>query len=92
MRLLMPFLVAVAASSLVTPALADRAAADACASKLPANAKMIYAASIGGVKPGADVKDVVRTKTRSLVMDGKITRDQAMGAAQAAGACLQQAQ
>jgi hypothetical protein len=82
-----------AASSviLVAPASANRAAADACAAKLPANAKMIYAATITSVTPGANLQDVVRSKTRSLVMDGKISRGDARPAAEAAGACLKQA-
>jgi hypothetical protein len=91
MRIFMPVLAAAAALSLVTPASADRAAADACAAKLPANAKMIYAASIAEAKPGANLPDLLRSKTRPLVISGKIARGDAMGAAQAAGACLQQA-
>jgi hypothetical protein len=92
MRLLFACLIAVTTLSLGSaPAFADKAAADACAAKLPANAKLIYAAAIGGVTPGADLNELVRSKTRPLVMSGKIGRDQAMGAAQAAGTCLQQA-
>jgi hypothetical protein len=87
MRIL--FLAAVAALSVAAgPALANRAAADACAAKLPANSKLIYAATIDSVKPSVDLTSVVRDKTRGLVMSGKLSRGEAQGAAQAAGQCL----
>lgn len=82
---------ATALSFINAPAFANKAAADACAAKLPADAKLIYAATIGGVTPAVDLKDLIRSKTRPLVMSGKIGRDQAPAAAQAAGTCLQQA-
>jgi hypothetical protein len=73
------------------PSFANRAAADACAGRLSSDAKLIYAATIGSVAPGANLPDTVRAKARELVMAGKIKRDQAKPAAQAAGACLKQA-
>lgn len=93
MRTSLPLFAIVAATlSLSTaPSFADRAAADSCAAKLPAESKLIYSASIGAVAPGADLKEVVRAKTRSLVMGGKVGRGGAQAAAQAAGACLMQA-
>jgi hypothetical protein len=81
----------VALSFSVLTARADRAAADRCAAQLPANAKLIYASVIGDVKPDANVKDIVRSKTRSLVISGKLRRGEARGAAEAAGTCLKQA-
>lgn len=84
-------IVVVTLTNLTGPSLANRAAADACAAKLPAQGKLIYAATIPAVAPGIDLKDIVRAKTRALVMDGKIDRGQAQAAAQAAGACLMQA-
>jgi hypothetical protein len=87
-------LVAVAAAVLMLSAassLASRTAADACAARLPADAKLIYAAAIGAVAPGADLVEIVRAKARALVMAGKLDRDQAQPAAQAAGGCLKQA-
>ena len=71
-----------------SPALANRAAADACAAKLPANSKLIYAATVDSVKANVKLADVVRDKTRSLVMSGKLSRGEAKGAAEAAGQCL----
>ena len=82
-----------AAALLLTTAssLADRKAADTCATKLSAEAKLIYAAVINEVKPGADLREVVRSKARSLVLSGKLSRSQARPSAEAAGACLKQA-
>lgn len=87
-----PMIAAAAVLSLTAvPSFANRASADACAAKLPPEAKQIYAASIGSVAPGADMKEVVRSKTRALVIGGKISRSAARPAAEAAGACLKQA-
>ncbi|MDP2411786.1 MAG: hypothetical protein Q8M26_16055 [Pseudolabrys sp.] len=83
-------LAAVALGLFAGPSLASRAAADACAAKLPANSQMIYAATVADVAPGVDLKDVVRSKTRSLVISGKLSRGDAEPAAEAAGACLKQ--
>jgi hypothetical protein len=69
------------------PSYANKAAADACAAKLPANAKLVYAATIGSVGSG-DLKETVRGKTRSLVMSGKLSRGSAKAAATSAGECL----
>lgn len=72
----------------VAPSFAGRPEADACAAKLPADAKIIYAETIGSVATASNMQDVVRSKTRSLVMSGKLSRGQARPAAEAAGACL----
>ena len=86
------FLVLTAALSFsTTPSFANRASADACAAKLSPDAKQIYAASIGSAAPGVDMKEVVRSKTRALVIGGKLSRDAARPAAEAAGVCLKQA-
>jgi hypothetical protein len=87
-------LVALAAAILVLSAassLASRATADACASRLAADAKLVYGSVIGSVAQGTDLVELVRSKTRGLVMAGKLDRAQAQTAAQAAGACLKQA-
>jgi hypothetical protein len=83
--------VAAAASLSAVPAYADRAAADACAAKLPADAKLVYAETIGSTKKGIDMQEMVRSKTRGLVMGGKLSRSAARPAAEAAGTCLKQA-
>lgn len=72
------------------PALADRAAADACAAGLNAEAKAIYDASIGAVGSGS-LKSVVTNSTKSLVAAGTVSKGTARASATAAGACLQQA-
>ncbi len=72
----------------IAPARADQAAADACAAALPAQAKMIYDAALPGAAGGGKLADVVRASATSLVKSGQISRSDARGEAQAAGACL----
>ena len=92
MRTPSTFVIAATALALsAAPSFANRAEADACAARLPADAKLIYTATIGSVAPGVNLADNVRSKARELVMAGKLNRDQAPPAAQAAGACLKQA-
>lgn len=91
MRYAWVILSAAALSLGVTPSFASKVTADACAAKLSPEAKQVYTASIGSVAPGADMREIVRGKTRSLVIGGKLTRDQARPAAEAAGVCLKQA-
>jgi hypothetical protein len=91
MRYVLTIVAAAAFSLTAVPSYANRASADACAAKLSPEAKQIYAASIGSVAPGADMKEIVRSKTRALVIGGKISRSAARPAAEAAGVCLKQA-
>jgi hypothetical protein len=91
MRYVLTIVAAAAFSLTAVPSYANRASADVCAAKLSPEAKQIYAASIGSVAPGADMKEVVRSKTRALVIGGKISRSAARPAAEAAGVCLKQA-
>jgi hypothetical protein len=70
------------------PSFAGRAEADACATKLSPDGKAIYAETIGSAATAKDMQDLVRTKTRALVMSGKLGRNEARPAAEAAGACL----
>jgi hypothetical protein len=91
MRCKFLLLTAAALSLSVSPSFASKTSADTCAAKLSPQAKQIYTASIGSVAPGVDMKEVVRSKTRAMVMGGKLSRDQARPAAEAAGACLKQA-
>lgn len=93
LRFLLSAIAALAAVALLAsaaPSLANRAAADACAAKLGPDAKVIYAAVIDSVKTG-DLVENIRSKTRGLVLSGKLERAKAQGAAEAAGACLKQA-
>lgn len=91
MRHSLPVTAAILAAGLLlsaAPSFANRATADACAARLSPEAKLVYTASIGSVTPRADLRDVVRSKTRALVMSGKLDRGGARTAAEAAGACL----
>jgi hypothetical protein len=90
-RLFQAAIAAVVLTATAGPSFANRAAADACAARLPADAKLIYAATIGSVGSSSNLADTVKSKARELVMAGRLSRDQAPAAAQAAGACLKQA-
>ena len=72
-------------------ALADQAAADACAGSLNTEAKAIYAAAVGSVG-STDLKSLVTETTKSLVMAGTVARGTARDSAMAAGHCLEMAQ
>lgn len=76
---------------LAAPAHADKAAADACAAALSPDGQAIYAAAVGPVTGGANVRSTVTDTTKSLAMSGKISRGDARSNAEAAGACLEQA-
>ncbi|WP_422003387.1 hypothetical protein [Reyranella sp.] len=69
-------------------ALADKAAADACAGGLSKDGKLIYSQTAPTIKPSTDIKDAMRSVARPLVMNGTLTRDAALTAAEAAGECL----
>ncbi len=67
---------------------ADEKKAQSCAQSLQGEPKLIYDVSAAAVAAGGDVKDTLESKTRSLVMDGKVTRSSARASAEAAGSCL----
>lgn len=79
---------AFALSLLATSAWADVKQAQSCAGNLTPESKMIYDASAPDVSAGGEIKSIVESKTRSLVMGGKIARANARPSAEAAGACL----
>ena len=70
---------------------ADTAAATACAAKLPKDAKAIFDATLPQVGPGADLRGLLTTNTRSLAMAGTIDRWSARESATAAAGCLERA-
>ena len=83
------FALIILASALPSLAFAgDEKAADDCASKLDANAMLIYRATKPGMPPKGELRELIRSHTVDLVMAHKIERDSARPAAQAAGACL----
>jgi hypothetical protein len=72
-----------------TAALADKQAADSCASGLTPESKVIYDSVAPEVTAETNLRDVVTSATRSLVMKGDVERSSAKTSAEAAGACLE---
>ena len=70
-------------------ALADQKSADACAAKLPKEPAAIYSEVVAQIAPGANVRDIVVSVTRGMVMAGRLSRANARPAAEAAGSCLE---
>ena len=70
---------------------ADTAAAKACAATLPKDAKAIFDATLPQIGPGADLRSLVTSNTRSLALSGSIDRGSARQSATAAGECLKRA-
>ena len=81
-------LASVALIAFSIPAVAGQAEAVNCASGLDANGQMIFNAALPQVVPGADLKGVLTTATKSLVKSGQIQRGDAKPAAMAASECL----
>jgi hypothetical protein len=71
-----------------TLAHADKQAADACAGSLSPGAKMIFDASAPEFPSAPDPKGLVKSKTKELVLGGKIQRGDARANAISAGECL----
>lgn len=83
----------VALTLILLPALgsasfAQHSAASVCAAKLSKDARAIYDATLPKLTPGANLRDVVTSTTRSLAMAGTISRGSARDSATAAGECL----
>lgn len=67
---------------------ADKAAAEACAGKLEPEAKTIYDAAAPQITPSTDMRDLLKTVTFSLMMQGEVKASDARPAATAAAGCL----
>jgi hypothetical protein len=67
---------------------ADTSAANACATRLPKDAKAIFDATLSQVAPGSDLRSLVTANTRSLAISGDIDRGSARQSATAAAKCL----
>jgi len=67
---------------------ADKAAGDACAAKLNADGKAVYAAVVAAKPTTETLRTVVEHEARGLVMGGKISRGSARENATAAGECV----
>ena len=70
-------------------ALADQKSADACAAKLPKAPAAIYSNTVAQISTGTNIKDVVVSVTRGMVIAGSLSRANARPAAEAAGSCLE---
>jgi hypothetical protein len=81
-------LVALLVTSPVT-ALADQKAADACATKLPKESAAIVSNTGAPIAPGVNVRDLVVSLMRGMVMAGRLSQANAGPAAKAAGSCLE---
>ena len=69
---------------------ADSTAMTACAAKLTPDAKVIFDKTLPQVTPSANLRDLLTSNTRSLVMAGTVKYASARASATAAGHCLQQ--
>jgi hypothetical protein len=67
---------------------ADTAAANSCAANLPKDAKTIFDTTLPKVTPGADLRDLLTSSTRSLAISGAVARSTARDSANAAAQCL----
>ncbi len=76
------------AGLLTAPALADQAAADACAAGLSPDARAVYTAAAPGFASASDPRALLKDKTRGLVKAGTVSMGNARAAAQAAATCL----
>ena len=69
-------------------AIADEAGAQACASKLEPESKLIYDQTSANLSPQSQLKDVIEHETRALVHDGKVSMWSARSSAESAYTCL----
>ncbi len=67
---------------------ADQKKADACAGGLPTGARAIYDAAAKEAATAGDLRALIESKTRPLVMSGGLARSDARSSAEAAGKCL----
>lgn len=67
---------------------ADPAAASACANTLAPEAKTIYEAAAPKMTPTTDMRDLLKSTTFSLMMQGEVKAADARPAATAAAGCL----
>ena len=85
-------LLAAAACLILAPMIAvpASAAAPSCAAALSPNARMIFDAVVAAPSK-ASLKDRVTSRTKSLVLSGRLSRSDARPAALEAGSCLKSA-
>jgi hypothetical protein len=88
LRVGLPCLAVCAFAFLINPAVADQKKADACAASLPKGARTVFDAAAKDAITTADLRSLIESKTRALVMSGGLTRADARSSAEAAGECL----
>jgi hypothetical protein len=81
-------MIAVALAGVATMAWADAAAGDACAAKLTADGKLVYAAVVAANPTLQNLRETVEHQARELVFAGKIARAEGRDNAVAAGECV----
>ena len=81
-------MIAVVLVSVTTMARADAAAGDACAAKLTADGKLVYAAVVAANATLQNLRETVEHQARELVFAGKIARAEGRDNAVAAGECV----
>jgi hypothetical protein len=84
--------VALAGLGFAAPAKADQTAAQACANGLPPEAMTIYQDAAPHVTPNTDVRSLLTTRVKALIVAGSVRRETARGSAKAAYACLKELQ
>jgi hypothetical protein len=80
--------IALAGLGLVAPARADQAAAIACARGLPPEANTIYQDSAPYVSSDTDMRSLLKTRVKALIMAGRVQPASAHSSAVAAYGCL----
>jgi hypothetical protein len=75
--------------SMTTIGLADRKAADVCATKLTPISKQIYEVTLASNPTPATGRSLVVSETEKLIAQGKVSMGEARPAAEAAGQCLE---
>ena len=84
------FMIAALTFAVAVPVFAGQAEGDACAAQLGPNAQLIYKDSAPATGKDTDIHALLKEHTTQLVKDGKVPRDQARAAAQAAGGCIKE--
>lgn len=84
-----PAAVAAAMALMVAAPVAASGNGDACAAKLNADGKAIYAATVAAKPTAQNLRDTVERETKGLAMGNKIARGSARDNAKAAMACVQ---
>lgn len=74
-------------TGVVVSALAAGPAGDACAAKLSADGKAVYAATMAAKPTTETLRETLEKEARGLAMGGKISRGSARENATAAGEC-----